>query len=97
MSGGAQLDASWWEALVAELVPGPQKAIIDTLQAATEALTEADLQVALEGEGRRKIGPRIRHHLGRLRALNAIDIEVSPTGPVRVRYCLTERPDRGKH
>lgn len=85
-----ELDEIWWEGLAAELLPQSQRAVIKTLEAAGTPLSEAALLEAL-GE-KRQLGPRIKHHLSRLRSLNAIDIEVSETGADRVRYRLTERP-----
>jgi hypothetical protein len=94
MSGGACLDKLWWEAFAAELIPDMQKAIIDALGAAGKPLTKGELAEAI-GADRPKLVQRIDYHLHRLRTLDAVDIEVSGTGPNRTKYRLTERPGRG--
>jgi DNA-binding HxlR family transcriptional regulator len=84
-------DERWWEVFAAQLVPPAQKEIIDTLKGAANPLSEVELSEAVQGGN---LGPRITHHLRRLRKLNAVDIEVSGKGPPRVKYRLTRRPGR---
>ncbi len=84
-------DESWWEALAAELLPWMQKAIIDALRAAGQPLTETELLLDIDGALGRA-GKNIKHHLRRLKSLNAIELVVGDNGKGPVRYRLTERP-----
>jgi DNA-binding HxlR family transcriptional regulator len=93
MSERVRLRDSWEGALLVEILPWAQGAIIDALKAAEHPLSEADLLTALEKEG--PVGSRIKHHLSRLKNLNAIEVEVDETGSERVKYRLTERPGHG--
>jgi hypothetical protein len=94
MSKGESPDAAWWEALVDEIIAAPQKAIIDALTA-TGALTEADLQAALEGQEFGGIGKAgIAYHVKRLRKLNAVEVDAAP-GAGRAGYRLTPKPGGG--
>ncbi len=95
MNANAQLDASWWEALAAEILPWMQKAIIDALAAAAEPLTEAELLLDID-EATGRIGRRIKHHLRRLKALNAIELVVRENGHGPVKYRLTKRPGQAE-
>jgi DNA-binding transcriptional ArsR family regulator len=81
----------WFEELAFKLLKNPaQQAVIQALRATPEPVTEADLQVLIEGLGYRGY----KHHLERLRKLHAIELKVSSTGPVRIWYQLTKRPGR---
>jgi len=91
MSESAELGEMWFEELAFRLLPPAQQAIIQALRVTIGPVTEADLQVMLEGQGHRGF----KHHLSRLRKLNAIELVVGDMGPVRVRYKLTERPGHG--
>jgi len=90
---GKELEASWWEELATALLPWMQKAIIDALRATDQPLTEAELLLDID-EATGRVGKNIKHHLRRLKGLNAIELVVGDNGKGPVRYRLTERPGR---
>lgn len=85
---GPQLDETWFEELAFKMLHPAQRAIIQLLRTQARPVIAEDLQVALEGQGHRNF----KHHIDRLRKLNAIELVASPTGPVSASYRLTERP-----
>jgi hypothetical protein len=89
---GPQLGEMWFEELAFKLLHPAQQAIIQLLRIQHGRAVQEDLQVALEGQGHRNF----KHHIVRLRKLNAIEVEASPTGPPRIYYYLTERPGRAR-
>lgn len=94
MNADAQLGDSWWEGLTALLLPWMQKAILDVLRAADAPLSEAELLLGIDDELGR-VGRNIKHHLRRLKSLNAIEVVVGENGKGPARYRLTDRPGRG--
>jgi DNA-binding transcriptional ArsR family regulator len=95
MSGRGRLGDSWEGALLVKLLHPTQVAIIDALREAGEPLSELEL-VAATGARKATLARRIKHHLKRLRNLDAIELEVRETGRGRIRYRLTKRPGRGR-
>lgn len=92
---GATPDIAWFDALLTEILPPPQKAIIDALIGATGPLSEAEIQAALEKRGLGDLNAAgVRYHVKRLRKLDAIEVDPSSTTSRQVRYRLTEKPGR---
>jgi hypothetical protein len=92
MSGDAQLGEAWWEAFSAALIPPVQMAIIDALRVADQPMSMPALLEAT-ASSRPNDGP-IKHHLTRLRKLNAVEVKVTEAEPERIRYRLAEMPGR---
>lgn len=88
MGRGSQLGETWFEELAFRIIHPAQQAIIQLLRAQDGWVVEEDLRVAFEGQGH----PNFKHHIARLRTLNAVEMKASPTGPVRIFYRLTKRP-----
>ncbi|HEX6688494.1 MAG TPA: hypothetical protein VF085_07495 [Solirubrobacterales bacterium] len=94
MSERARLGDSWEGALLVKLLPSTQSAIIDALKAAGRPLSKDELLAALEKE--RPVGSRIKHHLRRLKNLNAINVESDDVGHRSTEYRLTKKPGHGR-
>jgi len=91
---GATPDIAWFDALLTEILPPPQKAIVDALIDATGPLSEPEIQAALEKRGFDLNAAGVRYHVKRLRKLRAIEVDPSSTTSRQVRYRLTEKPGR---
>lgn len=92
MNSRAQIDDSWWETVVANLLPPSQFEVIQVLIATEKELTAGELASALQEKGLESA--RIDHHLTRLRSLHAIDLDRARRGGP-TKYRLVEKPRRG--